>query len=110
MNKLFIAAAVLATSSFSALAAGLATYDPPQKFVSTVSREQVRAELARAAANGELVAGEQSYVAPVQVGAVSRTQVRAQLHSARRTHQLPVGEFGLGGDQSAGSLAQLVVD
>jgi hypothetical protein len=93
MNKLFIAAAVLATSSLSALAGGLATYEPAQQFTSTVTRAQVRAELARAAANGELAAGEQSYVAPVQGHALSREEVRAQLDSARRTHQLPSGEF-----------------
>ena len=97
MNKLFVAAAVLATSSFAALAGGQASYQPAQPFVSGVSRAEVRAELARAVANGELAAGERAYVAPVQGRALSREEVRAQLDSARRNHQLPSGELAVAG-------------
>ncbi len=103
MNKLFIAAAVFATS-FSALAGGQATYQPAQQFVSSVSREQVRAELARAIANGELSAGERAYVAPAQGSALSRAQVRAQLDGARRNNELPSGELALAGQASARAL------
>ena len=91
MNKLFIAAALVATS-FSALADG-ATYEYPQNITSNVSRAEVRAELARAAATGELVSGEQSYVAPAAGRALSRGEVRAALDNARRNNELASGEF-----------------
>ena len=70
MNKHFIAAALVATS-FSALADG-ATYEYPQSIASNVARAEVRAELARAASNGDLVSGERSYVAPAMGRALSR--------------------------------------
>jgi hypothetical protein len=91
MNKFFIAAALVATS-FSALADG-AEYEYPRTITSSVSRAEVRAELARAAANGELVAGEQSYVAPAQGRALSRAEVLAELDQALRNNELARGEF-----------------
>lgn len=99
MNKLFIAAALVATS-FTALADG-AEYEYPRSITSSVSRAEVRAELARAIANGELAAGEQSYVAPAKGRALSRAEVRATLDNARRNNQLPRGEFALAADPSA---------
>ncbi len=104
MNKLFIAAALVATS-FSALADG-AQYEYPTTIASGVSRAQVRAELARAAANGELVSGEQSYVAPAQGRALSRAEVRAQLESALRNNEVSRGEFAFVGEASARAHAQ----
>lgn len=91
MNKLFIAAALVATS-FAALADG-ATYEYPQNLTSNVSRAEVRAELARASTNGVLVSGEQSYVAPAAGRALSRAEVRAALDNARRNNELASGEF-----------------
>lgn len=104
MNKLFIAAALVVTS-FSALADG-ATYEYPQNVTSSVSRAEVRAQLARAAANGELVSGEQSYVAPAEGRALSRAEVRAELDNARRNHELTSGEFSFMAEGSAAAPAQ----
>jgi hypothetical protein len=91
MNKLFIAAALVATS-FAALADG-ATYDYPQPVTSTVSRAEVQAQTARAAARGEIVSGELSYVAPAQGRALSRAEVRLALDEARRNGELVSGEM-----------------
>jgi hypothetical protein len=91
MNKLLIAAALVATS-FSALADG-AQYEYPTTITSSVSRAEVRNELARAAANGELVAGEESYVAPAQGRALSRAEVLAELEQALRNNEVARGEF-----------------
>lgn len=92
MNKFFFAAALVVTS-FSALADG-AKYEYPQSITSGVTRAEVRTELARAAANGELVAGERSYVAPATGAPLSRAQVQAELGVALRNDQLASGEFG----------------
>ncbi len=104
MNKLFLTAALVATS-FSALADG-ADYQHPQSITSAVSRAEVRAELARAAANGELVSGERSYVAPAQGRALSRAEVRAQLESALRNNEVSRGEFAFMSEASAPIHAQ----
>lgn len=90
MNKYFIATA-LVVASFSALADG-AEYAYPKAVTSGISRTEVRAELARAAANGELVGGEQSYVAPAMGRPLSRGEVRAALQDALRSNALPRGE------------------
>ncbi len=99
MNKFFIAAALVATS-FSALADG-AEYEYPRTITSSVSRAEVRAELARAAANGELVAGKQSYVAPATGRPLSRGEVRAALDGALRNNELARGEFAFVAEPSA---------
>ncbi len=91
MNKLLIAAALVATS-FAALADG-ATYDYPQPITSNISRAEVQAQTARAAARGEIVSGEGSYVAPVQGPALSRAEVRLALDEARRNDELVSGEM-----------------
>ncbi|MDP1691353.1 MAG: DUF4148 domain-containing protein [Burkholderiaceae bacterium] len=91
MNKLFIAAALVATS-FAALADG-ATYDYPQPITSNVSRAEVQAQTALAAARGEIVSGELSYVAPAQGPALSRAEVRLALDDARRNGELVSGEL-----------------
>jgi hypothetical protein len=99
MNKFFIAAALVVTS-FSALAEG-AEYEYPRIITSSVSRAEVRAELARAAANGELGWGEQSYVAPALGRALSRDEVRAELDRALRNNELASGEFAFVAEPSA---------
>ncbi len=91
MNKLFIAAALVATS-FAALADG-STYDYPQPITSNVSRAEVQAQTARAAGRGEIVSGEGSYVAPAQGAALSRAEVLLALDRARRNGELVSGEM-----------------
>jgi hypothetical protein len=91
MNKLFIAAALVATS-FAALADG-ATYDYPQPVTSTVSRAEVQAQTALAAARGEIVSGELSFVAAAQGPAMTRGEVRLALDEARRNDELVSGEM-----------------
>lgn len=93
MNKLIIAAA-LAAASFAALAES-PTYDHPQPVTFTVSRAEVQAQTALAAARGEIVGGELSYVAPAHGPALSRTEVRLALDAARRNNELDGGEMGL---------------
>lgn len=99
MNKHFFAAA-LVVASFSALADG-AEYQYPQVMSSSLSRAEVRAELARAAAAGELLAGEQSYVAPVAGQPLSRNEVRAELETALGANSLARGEFSYGVEPAA---------
>ncbi|MDP1690682.1 MAG: hypothetical protein Q8L49_01750 [Burkholderiaceae bacterium] len=74
MNKLFIAAAVVATS-FSALADG-ATYEYPQPITSAVSRAEVNQALDEARRNPELVSGETNVVAEAQSAQVTRVASR----------------------------------
>ncbi len=90
--KTFSIAAALVAVSFSAMADG-AAYPYPQVMNSNLSRAQVLAQTAAAAARGELVGGELSYVAPVAVGARSRAEVRAELDAARANNELAHGEF-----------------
>ncbi|MDP1691351.1 MAG: DUF4148 domain-containing protein [Burkholderiaceae bacterium] len=92
MNRLFITAALVATS-FSALANGEATYEYPQPITSNVSRAEVQAQTALAAARGEIVSGELSYVAPAHGAALSRAEVRLTLDEARRNGELVSGEL-----------------
>lgn len=100
MNKLLIAAALAATS-FAALADG-ATYEVPQPVTSTVTRAEVQVQTALAAARGEIVSGEASYVAPDHGRALTRVEVRQALDQARRDGQLVSGELSFvaeaGGD------------
>ena len=105
MTKFLIAAALVATS-FSALADG-AEYEYPRAITSGVSRAEVRAELARADANGELAWGEQSYVAPATGRPLSRAEVRADLARAQRNNQLARGEFAFAIEPSAPTAGQV---
>ncbi|MDP1690684.1 MAG: DUF4148 domain-containing protein [Burkholderiaceae bacterium] len=105
MNKLFIAAALVATS-FSALADG-ATYDYPQPITSMVTRAEVQAQTALAAARGEIVSGELSYVAPAQGPALSRAEVRLALDKARRNNELVSGEMSYVAEAQAASTQRL---
>jgi hypothetical protein len=57
MMKNFTIAATLIVASFSALADG-AAYEYPQPITSNISRAEVRAQTAAAAARGELLGGE----------------------------------------------------
>jgi hypothetical protein len=90
MNKLFIAAAVIAIP-LSAGADG-STYDYPQGVSFDRTRAEVSAERDRAAANGESFSGELTYVAPPTGPALSRAQVTAELDAAREANQLFSGE------------------
>lgn len=74
---------------------------------SGVSRAEVRAELARADANGEPGWGEQSYVAPATGRPLSRAEVRADLDRALRNNQLARGEFALAAEPSAATARPL---
>lgn len=89
--KNFTIAATLFVASFSALADG-ATYDYPQPITSNISRAEVQAQTAAAAARGELVGGELSYVAPRTGRALSRLEVRVELAAARANDELIQGE------------------
>lgn len=96
MKTLLIAAAI-ATTSLSALADG-ATYEYPSTSQSGITRAEVQAELKQAIANGALVSGERSYVAPRTGRALSRAEVLAELDLAQRNNQLARGEFGFDPD------------
>lgn len=60
---------------------------------SGLTRAEVRAELAQAAARGEVVSGELFYVAPASGRPLSRAEVRAELDRAMRNDELARGEF-----------------
>lgn len=105
MNKLLIAAAFVATS-FSALADG-ASYEYPQPVTSSVSRAEVQAQTARAAARGEIVSGELSYVAPAEGPALSRAEVRLALDDARRNNELISGEMSFVAEAPAATVTQV---
>lgn len=91
MNKILIAAA-LVSGSMSVLADG-ATYEYPQPFVSSVTRAEVVAQTATAAARGEIVSGELSYEGPPVGPAATRAEVRLALDLARQNHELASGEM-----------------
>lgn len=100
MNKLILTAA-LAAMSFSALADGR-SYVAPQPVTSTVTREQVREQTAQAAARGEIVSGELSYVAPTRGAAATRSEVRMARDEAQRHMQIVSGDLTrLGADGAA---------
>lgn len=91
MKSFSIAAALIAVS-FSAMADG-ATYQYPQVSISALTRAEVQAQTAVAAARGQLVGGESSYVAPTKGPSQSRSEVRAELAAARARNALAHGEF-----------------
>ena len=90
--KNFTIAATLIVATFSALADGT-TYEYPQPITSNISRAEVQAQTAAAAARGELVGGEFSYVAPATGRALSRQEVRTELAAARANNELGNGEL-----------------
>jgi len=91
MKSFSIAAALIAVS-FSAMADG-ATYQYPQVSTSTLTRAEVKAQTAVAAARGQLVGGESTYVAAARGASLSRSDVRADLAAARAKDELAHGEF-----------------
>jgi hypothetical protein len=97
MKKLFVAAALIATS-FAALADGEA-FANPMVTGSPITRAQAASDLQRAAASGALVSGEGpsitgTYVTPAHAARMlSRAEVRAELDMARRNGELTEGEF-----------------
>jgi hypothetical protein len=91
MNKLLVAAALVATT-LSAFAQGEASYEYPQPAVSNITRGEVRAETARAAASGEIVSGERSFVAQDNGRALSRAEVRSALAQAQANGEIVGGE------------------
>lgn len=105
MNKIFIAAALVATS-FAAMAEG-STYDHPQPVTSTVSRAEVQAQTAPARARGEIGAGEFSYVAPPQGPALTRAEVLMALDEARRNHELVSGEMSYAAEGHATAVSRM---
>ena len=105
MKTLFIAAAI-ATTSLSALADG-ATYEYPRAAQFFVTRAQVQDELKQAIANGALVSGERSYVAPQAGQSLSRAQVRAALDMAQRDGRLAHGEFGFNPDAGGANATRI---
>jgi hypothetical protein len=60
--------------------------------VATSSRAAVQADAARALAQGQIVYGEGSYVAPEPVLIVSRATVRAETLQALARHEIVYGE------------------
>jgi hypothetical protein len=97
MNKLILSVALI-TASFSALADGR-SYVAPEPATSTVTRAQVQAETALAAARGEIVSGELSYVAPAQGSGATRAEVRMARDDAQRHMQIVSGDLArLGAD------------
>lgn len=84
-NQLIVALALAAaaTSSFSQEA----TPDTWQNVVSTKPVEQVRAELARARADGTIKAWSAGYMEKIASGK-SREQLRAEVAAARRSGEL----------------------
>lgn len=87
MNKLFIAA-LMTTSTFGALAQGTAL--PTSYCVSPPSRSEVIGEIAKARANGALVAGEATVVDDNFVSHKTRAEVVGEIAKARANGTLPV--------------------
>jgi hypothetical protein len=98
--KSFSIAAALLVVSFSAMADG-ATYQYPQVSTSTLTRAEVQAQTAVAAARGQLVGGESSYVAADRAPSQSRSEVRAELATARAKNELAHGEFAFAAQSQA---------
>lgn len=98
MNSKLLTLATLAAAVSSTLLLSLpasaqeATPDYPQRYTSTVSRADVRADAILARASGQIVDGERSYVAPVIGMPMSRAQVVAELREAQRLGLLAHGE------------------
>jgi hypothetical protein len=89
MKNTFAKALFVAAMPFAVGAAFADDITPePRQAASTVSREQVRAELDKARAAGELVSGEQTFVAKDAArSTVSREQVRADAIAAYKTRK-----------------------
>ena len=87
---LAVALAGFATATTSM--AGEATYELPQPSTSTVTRAEVRADLAAARAAGQLSLGERSYIAAPTGMAKTRAQVLAEALEATRIGAVEQGE------------------
>jgi len=92
--KTLVSALVLSAAFVGAAQAGELDWPPAADTASTVTRAQVRDELAQARAAGEIANGEQAYPAFAQSGQqqASRAQVRQDLRDARVAGALSNGE------------------
>ena len=91
--KQLIALSALALAGTAALADDITIDNTP--FVSTRTRAEVKADVAQARAQGQLLAaGEQNVVAPAATGtALARATVKAEVLTARANGELiPAGE------------------
>jgi len=92
--KTLVSALVLSAAFVGAAQAGELDWPPAADTASTLSRAQVRDELAQARADGEIVNGEQAYPAVAQAAdsRLSRAQVRQELSAARANGEIVNGE------------------
>lgn len=84
IKHLTIAAALLVTAG---AAMADAPYPPEQPFVSTHTRADVKAELARARANGEIAVGNEYPIQHQATSQLTRQQVQAQIQQASHADQ-----------------------
>lgn len=93
----FAVALIGAASSTVAFAgiSGEATYDYPSAYASGVSRSAVREDTTLARAAGQIVAGEQSFVAAASGTSLTRAQVRAETLAAIRLGLIGRGEHNV---------------
>ena len=71
---------------------GEAFYQKPQASASSLTRAQVKADLAQALAAGQIVHGDLGYKIPDAVSTKSRAQVKAELTQARAAGELITGD------------------
>ena len=100
MKAKTLIAGILAISAAGAFANdqfnGEAHYEYPQPSASSVSRAQVKAELAQAQAAGQIAYGEASYKVPNAVSTKSRAEVLADLEIWRKSGLAEFEGFGEG--------------
>ena len=89
--KTFIASAILALTATSGFATEATQFNPE---ASTLTRAEVRAELVRASAAGELDAQGETYgsITPVDATAMASTRTRAEVRAEARDHALSRGD------------------
>jgi Domain of unknown function (DUF4148) len=73
---------------------GEAHYQQPQASTSTVSRAQVKAELAQAQSSGLVAYGDAGYKVPDAVSTKTRAEVKAELAQAQASGEIAYGDAG----------------
>ena len=71
---------------------GEAFYQKPQAGASSLTRAQVKADLAQALASGQVIYGDLGYKIPDAVSTKSREQVKAEFAQARAAGELIFGD------------------
>lgn len=93
MKAKFFATATLLLATGAAFAQSALELQPAQQQKSTLTREQVKAEVLRARAAGELEANEYNYPPlPATASTLTREQVKAEVLAARANGELDVNE------------------